>query len=349
MVGDVKMIFKCLMHVMPATFIALILGAAGPAGAQNFLGGFHEAVLVVQDRSVWKVTMSEVGAWETVSEGPVDQAWLDIWGVAASAQHTLMRNPGTERGYIRLIEFEGIESDFIRPNDQPWDAGGIFDLNIRVWNMDAARMALMARGWASMSQPIEFTFGPFQVKEWIPRGPDSVRFAVSERVAPPLEGYPLMKRMSRSFNSTMVVSDMAEARRFWEDTLGFKTYLEHKAPSKEPGPNVLGIPHNLATEIVREVYILHPDGINEGSIELLSYDGATGSDFSGRTSMPNRGIARLRFPVEGLSALLERVENAGFPVHTQGQDVPLSGVGVVDVAVVEAPGGTMVELYEIKE
>ena len=343
------MVFTWLKTLMSLGFCTVLLGASYQASAQQVLGGFHEAVLVVRDRSVWKATMSEVGTWETVSEGPVDKVWLDIWGVAASAQHTLMRNPGTDRGYIRLIEFDGVDSDFIRPNDQPWDAGGIFDLNIRVWNMDEARSALMNRGWASMSEPIEFTFGPFQVKEWIPRGPDGVRFALSERVAPELEGYPLMKRMSRSFNSTMVVSDMVEARRFWQETLGFQTYLEHKAASQQAGPNVLGIPHNLATEIVREVYILHPDGINEGSVELLSYHGATGSDFSGRTSMPGRGIARLRFPVEGLSTLVDRIEDAGFPVHAQGQGLPLSGVGKVNVAVVEAPGGTMIELYEISD
>lgn len=330
------------------SLFAVVWLAAAPAQAQSFHGGFHEAVLVVQDRGAWKKIFGDFGTWEIVTEGPVDPKWLKLWGVEGTASHTLMRNPGTERGYVRLIEFDGVDADVIRPNDQPWDAGGVFDLNFRVWNMVEARKQLMDQGWSSMSDPIEFTFGPFRVKEWIPRGPDSVRFAVSERVTPKLEGYPLLKRVSRSFNSTMVVADMPEARTFWQDVLGFKPYLEHKAPSKEAGPNVLGLPHNLATEIVREVYILHPEGTNEGSIELLSYDGATGHDFSSRTQMPNRGIARLRFPVSGIDAWIEKLENAGVAIHAEVRGAPLTGVGSVNVIAIEAPGGSMIELYEVK-
>lgn len=326
----------------------LLFGLASTgATAQQVTGGYHEIVIVTADTSRWTDEFAPIAGWEVRESGDVGQKWLTLWGVDTPARYTVIGNPGTERGFIRLVEFDGEPADFIRPNGQSWDTGGLFDFNMRVTDMEAARRALMNRGWAAPSDPVEFSFGPFVVQEWLPRGPDGVRIAVIERVAPPLEGWPHMRKFSRAFNATMVVADIEDARRFWREGMGFKSYIEHKAPSKEAGPNVLGIPHNLATEIVRDVSILHPDGKNEGSIELLAYEGATGADFSTRTDMPNRGIARLRFPVSGLAALRQKISGLGYAVTDIATGLPVSGIGTVDVFVATAPGGTKIELYEV--
>jgi len=316
------------------------------ANAQAVTGGFREAVIVVEDRVRWEHILTDVGGWQITTRGAVDDRWLALWGVDDSARFTLMANPGTTRGFIRLIEFSQKGAPLIRPNDQAWDTGGLFDLNMRVKDMEAARQALMQRGWSASSDPVTFSFGPFTVAEWIPRGPDGVRLALIERLAPKLEGWPSLRKFSRTFNSTMVVKDVDQARVFWEDVLGFKLYLEHRGASKEAGPNVLGLPHNVATNVERDVLILHPEGRNEGSIELLAFGRATGRDFSERTAMPNRGLSRLRFPVEGLAGLAAKVKEAGIKVVARGADLPLSGVGIVNVLVLAAPGGAQIELYE---
>lgn len=318
-----------------------------PTQAQRVTAGYHELLIVTADRSAWLESFVPIAGWEVRESGTVDEGWLSLWGVDQSAAFTVIGNPGTERGFIRLIEFDGEPTDFIRPNGQSWDTGGLFDFNMRVADMDATRRALMDAGWTGASEPIEFSFGPFVVKEWLPRGLDGVRLAVIERVRPPLEGWPNMKKFSRAFNATMIVADIEDARRFWRDGMGFQPYLDHKAPSKQAGPNVLGLPHNLATDIVRDVSILHPDGKNEGSIELLAFEGARGSDFSGRTDMPNRGLARLRFPAEGLAEVREYISNLGYPVTDIVSGLPISGVGTVDVFVATAPGGTKIEIYEV--
>ncbi len=316
------------------------------AQAQRVVAGYHELLIVTADRSAWVDSFAPIADWEVRESGAVDAGWLSLWGVDQPASYTVLGNPGTERGFIRLIEFEGAPADFIRPNAQSWDTGGLFDFNMRVADMAAARRALMDVGWTGASEPIEFSFGPFIVKEWLPRGLDGVRLAVIERVQPPLEGWPHIKKFSRAFNATMIVADIEDARRFWREGMRFKSYIEHKAPSKEAGPNVLGLPHNLATEIVRDVSILHPDGKNEGSIELLAYEGATGSDFSGRTDMPNRGLARLRFPAEGLAGVRQHISGLGYPVSEIAKGLSMSGVGKVNVFVATAPGGTKIEIYE---
>lgn len=327
--------------------IAFSVSPFSGANAQTVTAGYHEIVVVTADSEQLQTTFEEVGAWQAIGSGEVDSKWLKMWNVTSAAKYTLLANPGSTRGFVRLIEFEDDVGKLIRPNDQAWDTGGIFDFNMRIADMDAARTALMDRGWSSFSDPVEFSFGPFVVKEWLPRGPDSVRVAVIERVKPTLEGWPNLKKFSRAFNATMLVADITEARRFWREGLGFTSYLEHKSGSKEAGPNVLGIPHNMATSVVRDVSILHPQGVNEGSIELLAYEGATGHDFSDRTAMPNRGLARLRFPVEGLAALVAKLRAMGFAVSDISKDVPLSGVGRVNIAEATAPGGSKIDLYEI--
>lgn len=327
--------------------LVLSLMTALPASAQRVTGGYHELLIVTADASKWVSEFAPIAGWEVRESGDVDAGWLSLWDVERAASYTVIGNPGTERGFIRLIEFDGEAGDFIRPNGQSWDTGGLFDFNMRVADMNATRQALMDAGWTGASEPIEFSFGPFVVKEWLPRGLDGVRLAVIERVQPPLEGWPNMKKFSRAFNATMIVPDIVDARRFWRDGLGFRSYLDHKAASKEAGPNVLGLPHNLATEIVRDVSILHPYGENEGSIELLAFEGANGSDFSGRTDMPNRGLSRLRFPAEGLAEVREYIENLGYPVSGIAGGLPMSGVGTVDVFVATAPGGTKIEIYEV--
>ena len=341
-------------HMIKQLFSVLVLTVVtvapfGSVQAQTVTAGYHEIVIVTADSSQLQDMFEQVGAWRVIGDGEVDRKWLKMWNVQSEATYTLLANPGSTRGFIRLIEFEGGASPLIRPNDQAWDTGGIFDFNMRVTDMKAARVALMELGWSSFSDPVQFSFGPFVVKEWLPRGPDSVRIAVIERVKPTLEGWPNLKKFSRAFNATMIVADIAEARRFWRKGLGFTSYLEHKSGSKEAGPNVLGIPHNMAASVVRDVSILHPSGKNEGSIELLAYEGATGRDFSGQTAMPNRGLARLRFPVEGLGLLVIKLRSMGFTVSDIAEDMPLSGVGTVNMAEATAPGGSKIDLYEIAE
>lgn len=329
------------------TSLAFFMLLMSPVNAQQVTGGYHELLIVTADRDKWTESFVPAAGWEVRESGAVDAGWLSLWGVETPAHYTVIGNPGTERGFLRLIEFDGTAGDFIRPNGQSWDTGGIFDFNMRVADMSATRRALMDAGWTGASEPVEFSFGPFVVKEWLPRGLDGVRLAVIERVQPPLEGWPNMKKFSRAFNATMIVADIENARRFWRDGLGFRSYLDHKASSKQAGPNVLGLPHNLATEIVRDVSIMHPYGENEGSIELLAFEGARGSDFSSRTDMPNRGLARLRFPAKGLAEVREYITNLGYPVSDIVSGLPISGVGTVDVFVATAPGGTKVEIYEV--
>ncbi|MEO1575382.1 MAG: VOC family protein, partial [Pseudomonadota bacterium] len=279
------------------------LGACAASPVPN---GYHEVVLSVSDLAGWRDTLTDVTGWTVVHEGDVEPSWLKAYG-ARGGREVVLLNPGTNRGYVRLVNYDVASPRIIRSHAQSWETGGWFDFNVRVLDMATTSAQFEARGWQSTSDPVQFSFGPFVVSEWLARGPDGIVMAMIERIEPPLEGWPQLKRVSRPFNATQVVSDFAAARHFYETVLGFEVYLEHEGASKAEGPNVLGLPHNLATTVPRCVVIVHPDGKNEGSVELLAFDGVRGRDFAEHAVPTNLGIASLRFVVPSVADVRARL------------------------------------------
>lgn len=314
------------------------------------LDGWREALLSVRDIGVWKDFLQQQGGWSVLERGSIEAEQLAAWNldVSLAGEQVLMGNPGTETGFIRLVDIEAVARNRIRSNDQSWDTGGIFDINMRIVDMDRTLTELQRLGWQAPSDPVEFTFGKFHVKEWIAAGPDGVRLALIERVAPMLEGWPELRKFSRSFNSTQTVADMDASLRFYRDILGMQTYMEHHGPSREAGPNVLGLPYKLAAALERHVYILHPRGVNEGSVELLSFDGAGGRDFSAGAWLPNLGIAGLRFPVRGIEALLAHLQAEDYPGTSAIHEVEIAPYGTCKTLLVVAPGGARQEFMECR-
>lgn len=311
---------------------------------KNFtINGWNEVVVSVRNIEYYHEFFFDIAQWQLKEEGQVGRDQLDAWQLPeqATAKYALFANPGTETGFIKLVQFSGVEQSPIRTDSQSWDTGGIFDINVRVKNLEQMAERMRAAGWQARSPVTTFTFGPFTVKEWIVYSPDGLIIAMIERLKPELEGWPNLKSVSRTFNSTQVVADMPESLAFYEEVLGFQRYMEHAGVSSEEGPNVLGLPQNMTTKVPREIYILHPRKKNEGSVEILNFKGATGSDFSQHAKMPNLGIVALRFPVIGLSALQENLIEFGVSfVHSIKK---LDGCSALTV---QSPEGSWLEFYE---
>ncbi len=313
------------------------------------LGGFTEAVFIVSNLQQSQTFFERVAGYEVKDDSPVDDKLKLLWQLPDSAQlsQRLMGNIGEERGYVRLVHLAGVEQQRIRSSTQSWDTGGIFDVNVRVKDMNKKFKALQALGWNAVSDPIEFSFGPFVVKEWIVTGPDGISIALIERVKPELVDWPNLKEFSRLFNSTQVVKDITTSTHFYRHVLGFKPYLEHKGASKTPSANVLGLPYNMATQVERSVDILHPDGINEGSVELLQFHGAEGKDVSALARPPHLGIATLRFPVSNLTALKNKLTINQIKIVAE-QQINLPPYGLVDMLSIITPDGNWLEFYHQK-
>ena len=326
------------------------LSASCAADRPEFrIGGWREVVVAVADIDAHRRFFEQVGGWEQRASGPTDPRQLRQWDIPElKAVESLMANPGTDTGMVRLVQIEG-EHPQIRSNSQIWDTGGILDINVRVTDLDEKFRELQRRGWQAPGDPVRFKFGPFDVTEWIARGPDGLTFALIERHEPPLEGWPHLKDFSRTFNATQVVADMPRSLGFYRDVLGFKKYMHHRGASSGDGTNVLGLPASLAREIVRDVWILHPQGTNEGSVELLAFEGVVGRDFSQQASPPNTGMLALRFPVEGLDALARHLASSGVSLEAAPATVSLPPYGLVRSLAVESPNGSRLEFFEAQK
>jgi catechol 2,3-dioxygenase-like lactoylglutathione lyase family enzyme len=311
-------------------------------------GGYQEAVFSVSDLAQQTAFYEAVAGWQVLHRGAVSPTLLRAYGLPTNVRGTevVLGNPGTERGFLRLLKFHGADQQQIRSNAQSWDTGGFFDVNSRVDDMAGKFAEFQARDWQAASDPVQFSFGPFVVKEWLTRGPDGIVLALIERVQPPLEGWPNLRELSRLFNATQIVADAEEARRFYVDKLGFDVYLEHTAASEQPESNVLGLPHNVAVDVPRIVYILHPQGTNEGSIEILAFDGADGSDFSERARPPNLGILTLRFPLSDIEGFAKHVAAEGIEVAVAPTRTELKPYGEVWLMAIRGPGGVWLEFFQ---
>ncbi|MEP2990486.1 MAG: VOC family protein [Parasphingorhabdus sp.] len=313
--------------------------------------GFSEILITTTKPGEWITFLTADAGWEIRHRRPLVTADKNLLELSnhIKGESILLANKGSDRGFIRLILLKNIKQDHIRIDDRPWDTGGIFDFNMRVVGLYKLRERLLTKGWHGDSEPIRYVFGPFEVIEWIARGPDGVRIAFIERLKPALEGWPNVKATSRVFNSTTVVKDMKTSRTFFEKVLGMKPYLVSNKPSDKAGPNVLGLPHNIATMISRDVVILHPNGKNDGSVELLQFVGATGTDYSDRAKPRNLGISALRFPVEDLNESLKLLSDAEVQIATGPVEMTLEPYGKIRIAGINSPDGVRLEIFEITE
>lgn len=331
------------MNSLRRSCLLLAAVALSAVAAPAIEEGWHDVVISVNDTDAWVRYWRDTNNYELLYQGEGDARVYD----GLSYQVSLLRNPGSERGFVRLVQFDA-PAEAIRPNAQTWDVGGWFDFNVRVVDLEEKARTMNFLAWHGYSNPVEFSFGPFVVREWLARGPDGVVIALIERVQPVLEGWPNLVNVSRVFNATVIVSDMQAALSFYRDILGFESYLTHEGASATAGPNVLGLPQNLATEVVRKVEILHPEGTNEGSVELLQFVGADGNDYTARGRPPARGILSLRYSVSTLSPLSQLLSAADV-AYERIEGVHLADVGLADLIRVYGPAGEMLEFYAVAD
>lgn len=312
--------------------------------------GFDEAVIIVRRPEPHLACWLNVGGFTVVHQGAVDPRLVAAWALptGAAGEEWLLSHPDLATGRVRLIRFSGAgPQDDLRADDQCWDTGGIFDLNVRVLDVAAKSAALRDLHWHGAAPPVTWDFGPVSVREWIARGPDNVRLALIERLAPPLEGFEHLRHFSQVFNSSQIVRDLDAALSFYRDVLGFKVAVEYDHAAFDAGlPNVLGLPPGLADDTGLSIRIVHPGATLEGSIELVQAHGAGGLDLSRPSGPPHFGIAALRLPVRGIHALARRLHAHGIEVAVQPTRVTMPPHGDVELMAVRTSEGAWLEFHE---
>jgi len=312
------------------------------------IGGFTEAVVLVTDPTPHFAAWIDVGGWQLRHASELDPVLAQAWGCPGEAgREWLLGHPDCAGGHVRLVQLaQGRRRPQIRADDQCWDSGGIFDLNVRVPDVEAAAAKLRRLGWHGATPPHCWNFGALEVSEWLAKGPDNVRLAVIERIAPPLQGFAHMKSMSQVFNSSQIVRDMDQALAFYCDVLGFRSVYRYAVPALAAGPNVFGLPGSLASQVGLCIEIVHPAGAMEGSIELVTLAGAQGLDMASAARPPNTGLAVLRLPVRGIAAFAAHLAACGVTPEFGPLRTAMAPYGQVAMLGLRSPDGAWLEFYE---
>lgn len=316
--------------------------------AQN-VSGFREVVFRVQNLEKHISFYEKIAGYTLQFRGNVDKSVNRLWGLAESLtlEEAYLVNQGDSTGFLRLVSIKNSENqELMRPSVMCWDFGGIFDLDVRVKDIEHTYKEMITMDWLPASLPHRYQFGKFDVSEILMRGPDGIAFALIQRHNPPLEGWPNLRKFSYLFNSSQIVHDFDGAVDFYQNKLGFKIYMKTEALSTEPELNILGVPRNYVQKIKRKVAILQPNGQNVGSVELIKIEGFEGEDFSKNTKPENLGIFALRFPVKNLSLFKAQIEAKGVVTQTSIQEIKLKPYKTVKAFVVRSPEGAWLEFFE---
>lgn len=314
------------------------------------VGGLREVIFSVRDIVKASQFYQSVVGYQVIAERESSREQLSAWNVTetANCKEVLLGNPGDVEGFIRLVQFEGVDQVVIRSSGQSWDPGGIFDINMRAKDLNSVFEDFQKAGWNGVSDPIRYQFGDFDVSEVLMKGPEDIVIAMMERHAPTLKGYPNLKRLSHVFNSSHISRDVETTLDFFINKLGFQVYMHANSIDRKAGPNVLGFPHNINAQIQLPVYIVHPEGTNMGSLEFLQVKGLEGTDFSDRAIPPNLGILMYRFPISDAKAYAQLLEERGVAIHIAPRELVIEPYGSVTVFAVRSPEGIWIEFVEFK-
>jgi catechol 2,3-dioxygenase-like lactoylglutathione lyase family enzyme len=236
----------------------------------------------------------------------------------------------------------------MRSSQRTWDTGGIFDIDVYVKDVDSLYRELQRHGWTAFGEPVDYAWGGFEVRQSLAISPDGIAIGMLQPYGKVLIDLPEFTHMSRAFNSAQMVRDFDESLSFYVDKLGWKTLVNTVVKdAEEPGRDVMGIPMPLAQSIERRVAILHPDGTNEGSAELIEMREIQGRHFGDRCVAPNIGYLVARFPIKDIKAYADDLAQRGVALYSPLMEMQIDPYGIATVFSVRTPDGAILEFFEV--
>ncbi len=311
--------------------------------------GFHEIVQSAFDIERLAGPLCAVGGWTRLNLPDAPREQWAAWHVPETCtriEQCLLLAPNDERGPLRVVVFHGVDQILMRSSQHVWDSGGIFDVDMYSDDASATYAALQRYGWTAFHDPADYGFGDLKVREVVVVGPDGFVIGLIERQSPPLDWPEGLGAMTRQFNSSQTVRDYAAAAAFYRDILGWKAVIEvTSSGTGEPG-SILGMPMPQCAEVERRVGIWHPDGIIDGSVELIQCAGIETRDFAATAISPNVGLLSLRFPVADARRYAAEIEQRGWALYTPPMELEIAPYGRATLFSVRSPDGAILEFYD---
>ena len=324
--------------------------AAGYVMTDSPFLGLQEAVASVSDARRISEVFTAVGGWSVRKLADAPPAQWRAWRVprrCTRIEQWLLRPARDDKGFVRLVKFHGVPQRVMRSSGRTWDTGGIFDVDVFTDDVRRVYRALQARGWSAYGDPVDYGWGGFDVSQVVATGPDGLAIAVLEPRQPPQARFPPYRGFSRVFNSSNMVRDYDATRRWFTEVLGWKYMVEGDLQGVvEPGERIFGLPRPLARETMRRCGIVHPAGLNDGSLETIAMPGLAGRDFADDYVAPNLGWLVWRFPVADARRHARTLTSRGAQLYSRPAPLVLLPYGEVLSFSVRTPDGAILEFFE---
>ncbi|MDX2224553.1 MAG: hypothetical protein SFV21_17510 [Rhodospirillaceae bacterium] len=311
-------------------------------------GAWTEAVVCVRDLDRWISALDHLFGWQVRSRGAVDPRLLAAWKLPAAArgEDAVLVSPDDPPRRVRLVGLTGVAQVQIRSSGKAWDPGGIFSLLIYARDVDETFAAAQALGWSAYNDPVDMHFEGRVLRNVVLRAWDGVNFGLYRPMVPAVP--PRASKASMAFNGQQSIRDIAPARAFWRDTLGWSAWFDgvtHLAC------NNFGMPENFVGQMPKNVIIAAGGKDTAGAwaygqVELVQWVGFTGRDFSARAVPPNLGIVALRIPVADAAARHDELVARGATVFAPPTRVALAPEGEAILFGVRSPDGALIEYVE---
>lgn len=292
---------------------------------------------------------SEYGGWNTVGNYKTDQSVLDFWNLSNQIESTeiLLQSNYHSTGQLRLIKYSGVEQDYIRSSQQPWDTGGIMDINLRVHEVANTFEELRELGWHGLSDPLLQVMGPFKLYDILMKGYDDTIIAFTHRVEPPMELTSSIKLPTHIYNSSLTVKNLETSRHFYVEQLGCQLLNEYEVRKDSPQENMFGLPFNLADKVTCKANIFSFDGARDVVFQTVEFQGVLGNDFSEKAIPPNRGFLLYRVEVEGIHTYYQSMLEKQTPIIKSIQRVKIEPYGACEAFAVKSPDGVWWTFFEV--
>lgn len=290
----------------------------------------------------------DYGGWNIVDSTPCDASIMDFWQLdAATATQTyLLQSNHHPTGQLRLVKFQNTAQQYIRSSQQPWDVGGIMDINLRVHEVANTFDELRDLGWHGLSDPLLQAMGPFELYDILMKGYDDTIIAFTHRVKPELHLEAPIKLPTHIYNSSLTVKNLAASRKFYEEQLGCTLLNEYEVRKDGPQETMFGLPFNLADKVTCKANIFSFDGTRDTFFQVVEFEGVTGKDFTDKALPPNRGFMTYRVGVSGIQAYYKRLLDKGTPIYRPLQKMTLPPYGEVEAFAVRSPDGVWFTFLE---
>ncbi len=289
------------------------------------------------------------GGWNRVGKYTTPEATLQYWGLpsSAAAEEILIQSNHVENGQIRLIAFDKVEQKCIRSSQQPWDTGGIMDINLRVHEVEESFEQLKEMGFHGLSDPLLQVMGPFKLYDILMRGYDDTIIAFTHRLEPPMELTAQIHLPTHVYKSTITVRDLEEAREFYVDKLGYNILSEYKVTKDSPQENMFGLPFNLADKVTCHAIILSPHGGKDTDFQIVYFEGVDGKDHSNNAKVPNKGFLLYRVELKNISDYHTKLQKEEKLAPGNITTLEIHPYGQVQCFSLSSPNKVIWEFFEI--